>query len=164
MSSVSTPASRSAIGVRYGLFFHKSGTLVRTSVTNRPGWAACRSRTAAVNMTTSPGLWKDVNSNRFIGGISVGDSARDHVRSRHAPQARSRHTNALHTTNSGPSTKNRERNRSERSGETNLAPEDESTVRTELSWSAKIVAGHLQEVKRLSRKMISESAVKSYDG
>ena len=42
----------------YGLFSQMAGHGVRTSVTNSFGYVWCKSRTAAVSMTMSPGDWR----------------------------------------------------------------------------------------------------------
>src|SRR4051812_41301779 len=54
-----TSASPSLSRVMCGLCSHRSSAEVRTSVWNRPGHAASRSRTAAVSIKTSPGLWNE---------------------------------------------------------------------------------------------------------
>src|SRR5258706_12035806 len=44
-------------GMTHGLFSHSCGHRVSTAIVNIDGWARCRSRTAAVSMSTSPGDW-----------------------------------------------------------------------------------------------------------
>ncbi len=47
------------------IVLQSAGHGVRTSVTNMPGYRTCRSRTAAVSMTMSPGDWKLRRTNCF---------------------------------------------------------------------------------------------------
>ena len=53
-----TAGSFSSSRVKNGLFSQSAPAAVRTSVLKRSGYVLCRSRTAAVSMTTSPGEWK----------------------------------------------------------------------------------------------------------